>query len=44
MNKAKTDPHHMANSKKCDVAMDLEDMPFFHLGEDSGATDNSWWE
>jgi len=42
--KPKTDLRRMANPKECDVTMDPDDIPLFHFGEDSGATDNSWWE
>ncbi len=44
MKEPKNDPHHMENPKKCDVAMDPEDEPLFYFGEDSGATENDWWE
>jgi ubiquinone/menaquinone biosynthesis C-methylase UbiE len=26
------------------LAMDPDDIPLFYFGEDSGATDNDWWE
>lgn len=38
------DPHHMEGLRKCDAAMDPEDMPLFHFGEDPGVTDNDWWQ
>ncbi len=44
MKDPKTDPHRLKDPRRCDVAMDPKDIPLFHFGEDSGATDNDWWE
>ncbi|MDD2443860.1 MAG: hypothetical protein PHS52_05115 [Desulfotomaculaceae bacterium] len=44
MKEHKTDPQRMEGHKRCDVAMDPKDIPLFNFGEDSGATDNDWWQ
>jgi len=38
------DPHRMEGLRRCAAAMDPEDMPLFHFGEDPGVTDNDWWQ
>ncbi|WP_421072550.1 hypothetical protein [Pelotomaculum propionicicum] len=38
------DPHLMEGIRRCDVAMDPEDLPLFYFGEDPGVTDNDWWQ
>ncbi len=43
MKENKTGLHPSAEPKRCDVALDPEDMPLYNFGEDSGATD-IWWE